>query len=96
MKHEFPTEWHKFLHPATEGGEQVLNFTIGKERFPFFAQDRAIIIMKIDVFAKVTEAGEYNMILSYIKFNGDTVTSPKVSMPQNDTYGGLNKNNKCE
>ena len=33
MKQEFSKEWHKFLLPATEGGEQVLSFTIGKERF---------------------------------------------------------------
>ncbi len=31
MRHEFPTEWHNFLHPATEGEEQVLSFTIGLE-----------------------------------------------------------------
>ena len=91
MKHEFPTEWHKFLHPATEGAEQVLSFTIGKERFPFFAQDRAIVVMKIEVFAKCTQAGDYHMVLSYINFDEDPVTSSRITMPQNDTYGGLNK-----
>ena len=98
MKHEFPTEWHRFLHPAAEGGEQVLSFTIGKERFPFFAQDkdRSIVVMKTEVFAKCTQAGDYHMILSYINFDKDTVTSPEVppdliTMPQNDNYGGLNK-----
>lgn len=91
MKHEFPTKWHKFLHPATEGAEQVLSFTIGKERFPFFAQDRNIVVMKIEVFAKCTQAGDYHMILSYIKLDEDTATSSQITMPQNDSYGGLNK-----
>ena len=85
MKHEFPTEWHRFLYPATEGAEQVLSFTIGKERFPFFAQDRVVVVMKIEVFAKCTQGGEYEMVLSYI--NGTS----SITMPQNDTYGGLNK-----
>lgn len=96
MKHEFPTEWHKFLHPGVVGGEQVLNITIGKNRFPFFAQDRKIVVMKMEVFAKCTQAGNYHMILSYTKSDGRTVTSPEdlpdlITMPQNNNYGGLNK-----
>jgi hypothetical protein len=97
MKHEFSTEWHKFLHPA-EGEEQILRFTIGKERFPFFTQDKnwVIVVMKIDVFAKCAEAGAYHMVLSYIKkldedMDEDIVTSSEIPMPKNDTYGGLNK-----
>jgi hypothetical protein len=91
MKHEFPTQWHKFLHPATEGAEQVLSFTIGKERFPFFAQDMDIVVMKIEAFAKCTQAGDYHMVLSYINFGEDPVTSSQITMPHNDSYGGLNK-----
>jgi hypothetical protein len=91
MKHEFPTEWHKFLYPVTEGTEQVLSFTIGKKRIPFFAQDRDIVVMKIEVFAKCTQAGDYHMVLSYINFDEDIVTSSQITMPQNESYGGLNK-----
>jgi len=91
MKHEFPTEWHKFLHPSTEGGEQVLSFTLGKERFPFFIQDRDIVVMKVEVFAKCTQAGDYHIIMSNINLVGDTVTSSQITMPQSDSYGGLNK-----
>lgn len=96
MKHEFPTEWHKFLHPGVVGGEQILNITIGKNRFPFFAQDRKIVVMKMEVYAKCTQEGDYHMILSYINFDGDPITSPEdlpdlITMPQNNSYGGLNK-----
>lgn len=101
MKHEFPTEWHKFLHPGVVGGEQVLNITIGKNRFPFFAQDRKIVVMKMEVFAKCTQEGDYHMILSYTKSDGSTVTSDSdttdqdpetpILMPRNNNYGGLNK-----
>ncbi len=91
MKHEFPTEWHKFLYPTPEDDEQLLSFTVGKERFPFFAQDRDIVVMKIEVFAKCTQDGKYKMVLSYTNSDGDTFTSPEITMPQNDSYGGLNK-----
>jgi len=57
MKHEFSTEWHKFLHPGVEGGEQVLNITIGKERMPFFTQHRKIEVDNIDILARTTKNG---------------------------------------
>jgi hypothetical protein len=91
LKHEFPTEWYKFLHPAAVGAEQIMNFTVGRERLPFFVQDRNIVIEKIELFAKCTEASTYNAILSYVNQDGDTVTSAEISLPQNSAYGGLNK-----
>ncbi|MFN3531517.1 MAG: hypothetical protein ACK41Q_03245 [Candidatus Brocadia sp.] len=91
MKHEFPTEWHKFLYPPTEGAEQVLSFTIGKGLFPFFTQDRDIAVMKIEVFARCAQAGDYHTILSYTNFDEDTITSSQITMPQNNKYGGLHK-----
>ncbi len=89
MKHEFPTEWHKFLHPATDGGEQILKFTLGKERFPFFVQDRDVEVMKLEVLAKCTQATSYYMVLSYGNLDGGSVTISK-EMPQDNTYDGLN------
>jgi hypothetical protein len=91
LKHDFPTEWYKFLHPAAVGAEQIMNFTVGKERLPFFVQDRNVVIEKIELFAKCTQASTYKAILSYVNQDGDTVTSAEISLPQNSTYGGLNK-----
>jgi hypothetical protein len=90
MKHDFPTDWHKFLNPATVAGDQILSFTLGKERFPFFAQNRTIKVMKIDMFAKCTTAGSYHMVLSYTDHNDNTVSSSQITMPQNNNYGKLN------
>jgi Tc toxin complex TcA C-terminal TcB-binding domain/ABC toxin N-terminal region/Neuraminidase-like domain/PA14 domain/Salmonella virulence plasmid 28.1kDa A protein len=91
MRHEFPTEWHRFLHPSAVGGEQTLAFTIGKKRFPFFAQDRQIIVMKIEVFAKCTNAGDYHLLVSCTDINDEVVESIQITMPQNSKYGGINK-----
>jgi hypothetical protein len=91
MKHEFPSGWNRFLHPVTAGGEQVLSFTIGKERFPFFAQSGDITVMKLDVLAKCSKNQYYLMKLSYTNKDGDVVTSGEVEMPPNDSYGKLNK-----
>jgi len=92
MKQDFPTEWNEFLHPRTDGSEQVLALTLRKKRFPFFAQERDINVVKIDLFVKSSE-GDYNMVLSHIiGGEGETLRSSKmINMPKSDTYGGLNK-----
>jgi hypothetical protein len=95
MKHEFPTEWHRFLNPAVEGDEQILAFTLGKERFPFFAQDRNLVVLKMHVLARCAKPMTYHAMLSYQKANGTIVTSTPdplgIEMPQSADYGYLNK-----
>jgi hypothetical protein len=91
LKHQYPTEWYAFLHPATQGADQVLAFTLGMERFPFFVRDRTVVVEEIEVFAKATTSSEYKAVVSYIDLNGDPVTSSEVTLPVSDAFGGLNK-----
>ena len=94
MRQEFPTEWHRFLHPGVAGSEQVLHFTLGKERFPFFVRNRGVVVMKIEIFARCCQSDEYKMVLSYTKsdgVDGESVVSSEIIAPQSSTYGGLNK-----
>jgi hypothetical protein len=91
LKHEFSSEWYKFLHPGIAGAAQELKFTVGKERFPFFVQDRGITIMKIELFATCTHAVDYFGVLSYNDFGGHPASFPEITMGQSDAYGGLNK-----
>ena len=91
MRHEFSTEWHRFLHPAIEDGEQVLSFTLGKGQFPFFAQDRGIVVMQLDALVRSTRAGDYNMTLSFTDLEQDSTPPHPFDLPKNDKYGGLNK-----
>jgi hypothetical protein len=91
MKHDFPSEWYRFLHPDAAGGEQVLSFTLGQERFPFFTRDRRIVVMKIDVLARCSAAGDYNVIMSLTNLDGEVITSSQLTLPASSTYGGLKK-----
>ncbi|NOT09810.1 MAG: hypothetical protein HOP28_16580 [Gemmatimonadales bacterium] len=90
MRHDFPTEWHRFLHPAAAGADQSLNVTLGDERFPFLARGRDVIVDQIALVARCAQATGYHATLSYVDFGGARVTSTEISMPENDTYGGLN------
>ena len=38
LKHQFPTEWHRFLNPDSEGADQELKLHLGREHYPFYAK----------------------------------------------------------
>jgi hypothetical protein len=35
LRHEFPTQWYKFLHPLATDAAQTMLLALSKERFPF-------------------------------------------------------------
>lgn len=91
LKQEFATQWHRFLYPPAAGGEQLLTFTIGKARLPFFAQHRKVHIMKVEVLARTTKGGDYHAILAATDEDGDPMTSTQLTLAPNPIYGGLQK-----
>jgi hypothetical protein len=57
LRHEFPSEWHRFLNPPRlqegSGGDPTLTMKLGPERFPFMFQGRPITINEIELFVKI-------------------------------------------
>ena len=91
LKHEFPTEWYRFLHPPVVGDEQQLTFTPARNRFPFFAQNRAVTVMSMDVLARATATANYHLMVSYTNTDDDTVDSSQILLSQVSTYGELHR-----
>lgn len=69
MRHEYPTEWHRFLNPPVADGEHLLNFTLGPDRFPFFTQEWNVTVMEVVVLARCRGTGSFAATLAYN--NGD-------------------------
>ncbi|MFD4368970.1 neuraminidase-like domain-containing protein [Rhodococcus sp. NPDC058521] len=90
MRHEFPSEWSRFLHPVA-AGEQRLGFVVGKARFPFLAHTRDIAVTRIDALARCRTAGDYHLVLAYTNSDGDEITSEMIQMPPTAQYGGLRR-----
>src|SRR5262249_22749803 len=63
-KHEFPSDWHKFLHPKDTDGKQTqtLLFDLTAERFPFQfqRQEMQIQVTRADLFLKLKEGFKYD------------------------------------
>jgi peptidoglycan hydrolase-like protein with peptidoglycan-binding domain len=60
LKHEFGTEWYKFLHPENNG-EQELVINLKAEHFPFFIRGKlnALKIKGLDLFIETAEAKDF-------------------------------------
>jgi hypothetical protein len=72
-RHEFPTEWAKFLNPAA-GGEQILTLQTPPERFPFFSNGLDLKVHSIDVLARTTDSNPYTLVLGAPTGHTETVT----------------------
>ena len=62
-KHEFPTDWHRFMHPADPApGEDIvqkLPLALTQERFPFQLRGRKLQVDKMHLFLKLKEEFTY-------------------------------------
>jgi hypothetical protein len=54
-KHEFPGEWHRFLHPQDADDEQVLQLDLTTERFPYQFRGKTVRIKQLELFMKLKD-----------------------------------------
>jgi hypothetical protein len=81
LRHEFPSEWHRFLNPsAGTAVDQLLTLTLTKERFPFLFQDKNITIEALELFAKVRPefAATHNESTLQLSLKAGTAASADV------------------
>ncbi|MGP0019099.1 MAG: neuraminidase-like domain-containing protein [Candidatus Sulfotelmatobacter sp.] len=49
LKHEFPSEWYKFLNPPDTATSQTMSIALGAERFPFQYRQKKIQISEVEL-----------------------------------------------
>jgi hypothetical protein len=49
LRHEFPTEWYKFLHPADTATSQSMQIALDNSRFPFKYRGKKIQITQAEI-----------------------------------------------
>jgi hypothetical protein len=65
LRHEFPTEWYRFLHPADPINQKItqsISLNLGWDRFPFQFRGKTITINSVILFLvlKINEGFVYN------------------------------------
>ncbi len=60
LKHEFPSEWYRFLNPEN-GNDQQFRVTLKTEHYPFFLRGRLgnLRITKMDMFVETIVEGNF-------------------------------------
>ncbi|HLZ85731.1 MAG TPA: hypothetical protein VKQ52_00770, partial [Puia sp.] len=83
FRHEFPTEWYKFLNPVNPTDQQVLSVNIGPERFPYFTQGYHIKITSIDLIAETPNP------VSNVEMDLLSATFSPLKLLADGVYGSL-------
>lgn len=83
-RHEYGTNWQKFLNPVS--GPQVLTLEIAPERFPFFTYGMGIKITGIDFIARLSDTGDYTLVVT---LPGGTEAQPPATMSADSFLPGL-------
>ena len=70
LRHDFPDDWHRFLHPVAGATELSLGLDLGEHRFPFQFREAASIsqpakkirFTSAEVFLALAEGGSYTSV----------------------------------
>lgn len=64
-RHEFPSEWHKFLHPKDTDEKQTLQLKLTAERFPFLFKSKILTITQVELFLKLKDEKDSGTMRTY-------------------------------
>jgi hypothetical protein len=53
LKHEFPSEWYRFMHSIPSASSQVMSIPVTNERFPFQYRGKKISVSQMAGTGKV-------------------------------------------
>src|SRR5207248_2845907 len=59
-RHEFPSEWFRFLHPAATVTSHTLALDLSIERFPFLFRGMQLNVQAMKLFLKLKDGFTYN------------------------------------
>lgn len=83
LRHEFPSDWYRFLHPSETAASQSLNMTLTRERFPFQFRGKKIQITEVELFLKFNDISDstiYRLDHLHPTPQGDYASSSALTM----------------
>lgn len=89
LRQEFPTQWHRFLHPANAADGNVLELEMASRLFSIRDQGQTLKVNTIWFLARCTDAGTYDVVMTPPLPAPPPSGSNKMSLPKLSEYGGL-------
>jgi hypothetical protein len=91
VRHEFPTQWHRFLYPTNPTGKNVFELEMGPNLFPFKDRGKTLKINTIWLLARCTDQGNYSVVLTpqLPELKENERPHINITLSANTQYGGL-------
>jgi hypothetical protein len=95
LRHEFPSQWHRFLNPADPTKGNVFELEMKPELFPWRDAGKTLKIETVFLLARCTNSGSYSVWMSPPLPPAAAPPDPnKVALARVSQYGGLHLGRK--
>lgn len=88
-RHEFPTEWHRFLNPADLDTVQTLSLELVSERFPFQLRGKTIKINRVELFVQRKDADAGQLLNLWVTPAGEPNVNDPTELKSEAAVGNL-------
>jgi hypothetical protein len=90
LRQEFPTQWHRFLHPTAPDEGNVFELEMSSSLFPFRDSQRTLKVNTIWLLARCADAQSYEAIITPAPPAGFPPVEPiRLTLAPVSDYGGL-------
>jgi Tc toxin complex TcA C-terminal TcB-binding domain/Neuraminidase-like domain len=90
LRHEFPSQWHRFLNPINPADGNVFTLEMSSSLFRILDQEKTLRVNTISLLARCTDSGNYSAELTLIPPPPSPPVGPQMfTLVRVNEYGGL-------
>lgn len=94
LRHEFPSQWHRFLHPTEPANGNIFELEMSPGLFPFRDQGNTLKINTLWLLARCTKSDNYEVVLTLPWATQPPAGTDKMTLAPVSQYGGLHFSQK--
>ncbi|HEV8713432.1 MAG TPA: neuraminidase-like domain-containing protein [Candidatus Binatia bacterium] len=94
LRQEFPSQWHRFLHPANPANGNVFELEMVPSLFPIRDMGKTLKVNTVWLLARCTDTGSYNIVMTPPLPAPPPVGSDTMTLAPVNQYGGLHFSQK--
>jgi hypothetical protein len=94
LRQEFPTQWHRFLHPTDPADGNVFELEMSPNLFPFRDHGKTLKINTIWLLARRPDAGNFSVVMTPPLPEPPPAGTNTMTLAPVNQYGGLHFSQK--
>ena len=89
LRQQFPSQWHRFLHPSTPADGNVFELDMSSSLFPIRDQAKTLKVNTIWLLARGMDAASYEVVMTPPLPEPPPDESNTITLTPGSQYGGL-------